>query len=215
MLSAVWERFGGVDVLVNNAGGQFAAHAMDFTDKGWNAVIDTNLNGSWYMMQGAAKRWVAQGRPGNIVNITAAIERGLTGMAHTTASRAGVIALSRTLAVEWAEHNIRVNCIGAGAIESNGFNNYREENVATFYQCNPMKRPVTYRTSPKRWSTSPRPPASSSPASCSISRAACCCGANSGRRASRTTSRSIHHERAGTGSVGQLFPRTVSATGRV
>jgi NAD(P)-dependent dehydrogenase (short-subunit alcohol dehydrogenase family) len=140
MLSAVWERFGGVDVLVNNAGGQFAAHAMDFTVKGWNAVIDTNLNGSWYMMQGAAKRWVEQGRSGNIVNITAAIDRGLTGMAHTTASRAGVIALSRTLAIEWAEHGIRLNCIGAGAIESNGFNNYREENVSTFYSCNPMKR---------------------------------------------------------------------------
>lgn len=140
MLSAVWERLGGVDVLVNNAGGQFAAHAMDFNVKGWNAVIDTNLNGSWYMMQGAAKRWVEQGRPGNIVNITAAIDRGLTGMAHTTASRAGVIALSRTLAIEWAEHGIRLNCIGAGAIESNGFNNYREENVATFYSCNPMKR---------------------------------------------------------------------------
>ena len=140
MLSAVWERLGGVDVLVNNAGGQFAAHAMDFNVKGWNAVIDTNLNGSWYMMQGAARRWVAQGRPGNIVNITAAIDRGLTGMAHTTASRAGVIALSRTLAIEWAEHGIRLNCIGAGAIESNGFNNYREENVSTFYSCNPMKR---------------------------------------------------------------------------
>ena len=136
----MWERLGCVDVLVNNAGGQFAAHAMDFSVKGWNAVIDTNLNGTWYMMQGAARRWVAQGRPGNIVNITAAIDRGLPGMAHTTASRAGVIALSRTLAIEWAEHGIRLNCIGAGAIESNGFNNYREENVSTFYQCNPMKR---------------------------------------------------------------------------
>ena len=58
LLDAVWERFGGIDVLVNNAGGQFAAHAMDFTEKGWNAVIDTNLNGTWYMMQGAARRWV-------------------------------------------------------------------------------------------------------------------------------------------------------------
>ena len=140
LLTAVWERLGGLDVLVNNAGGQFAAHAMDFTIKGWNAVIDTNLNGSWYMMQGAAKRWVAQGRPGNIVNIAAAIDRGITGMAHTTASRAGVIALSRTLAIEWAEHGIRVNCIGAGAIESTGFNNYREEHMPGFYISNPMKR---------------------------------------------------------------------------
>ena len=140
LLSAVWERFGGLDVMVNNAGGQFAAHAMDFSVKGWNAVIDTNLNGTWYMMQGAARRWVAQGKPGSIVTIAAAVDRGLPGMAHTAASRAGVISLSRTLAVEWAEYGIRLNCIGAGAIESTGFNNYQEENVPGFYTCNPMKR---------------------------------------------------------------------------
>ncbi len=140
LLSAAWERFGGVDVLVNNAGGQFAAFAMDFTLKGWNAVIDTNLNGTFYMMQGAAKRWMAQGKPGNIVNITAPIGRGLPGMAHTAASRAGVIYLSKTVAVEWAPHNIRINCVGPGAIESTGFHNYREENVPGFYKCNPMLR---------------------------------------------------------------------------
>jgi len=132
--------FGPVEILVNNAGITRDATMLRMRRDLWDAVIDTNLNGSWYMMQGAAKRWVEQGRSGNIVNITAAIDRGLTGMAHTTASRAGVIALSRTLAIEWAEHGIRLNCIGAGAIESNGFNNYREENVATFYSCNPMKR---------------------------------------------------------------------------
>jgi len=141
LFEAVWQRFGGLDVLVNNAGGQFAAHAMDFTDKGWNAVIDTNLNGTWYMMQAAAKRWVRDGkRGGNIVTIAAAVDRGLPGMAHTAASRAGVIALSKTLAVEWAEHHIRVNCIGAGAIESNGFNNYKEEHVGGLFRTNPMKR---------------------------------------------------------------------------
>ncbi len=139
LLDAVWERFGGIDILVNNAGGQFAAHAMDFTNKGWNAVIDTNLNGSWYMMQGTARRWVKHGkRDGNIVTIAAAVDRGLPGMAHTAASRAGVIALSKTLAVEWAEHGVRVNCIGAGAIESNGFNNYKDENVGGLFRTNPM-----------------------------------------------------------------------------
>jgi NAD(P)-dependent dehydrogenase (short-subunit alcohol dehydrogenase family) len=140
LLDAVWARFGGLDVLVNNAGGQFAAMAIDFSPKGWNAVVDTNLNGTWYMMQGAARRWIAQERAGSIVNITAAVDRGLTGMAHTTASRAGVIYLSKTLALEWAPHGIRVNCIGPGAIESHGFNNYREENLPTFYSSNPMLR---------------------------------------------------------------------------
>ena len=141
LLNAVWARHGSIDVLVNNAGGQFAAQAMDFTVKGWNAVIDTNLNGTWYMMQGVARRWVDQGkRGGSIVTIAAAVDRGLPGMAHTAASRAGVIALSKTLAVEWAEHGIRVNCIGAGAIESNGFNNYKEENVPGLFRTNPMLR---------------------------------------------------------------------------
>jgi NAD(P)-dependent dehydrogenase (short-subunit alcohol dehydrogenase family) len=141
LLSAAWERHGSIDVLVNNAGGQFAAQAMDFSHKGWNAVIDTNLNGTWYMMQGAAKRWVRQGkRGGSIVTIAAAVDRGLPGMAHTAASRAGVIALSKTLAVEWAEHGIRVNCVGAGAIESNGFNNYKDENVPGLFRTNPMLR---------------------------------------------------------------------------
>jgi citronellol/citronellal dehydrogenase len=141
MVQLALDTFGGLDVLVNNAGGQFAAHAIDFTEKGWNAVIDTNLNGTWYMMQAAAKRWVRDGkRGGNIVTIAAAVDRGLPGMAHTAASRAGVIALSKTLAVEWAEHDIRVNCIGAGAIESNGFNNYKEEHVGGLFRTNPMLR---------------------------------------------------------------------------
>ena len=76
----------------------------------------------------------------SIVTIAAAVDRGLPGMAHTAASRAGVIALSKTLAVEWAEHDIRVNCIGAGAIESNGFNNYKEEHVGGLFRTNPMLR---------------------------------------------------------------------------
>lgn len=140
LLGAVWERFGRLDVLVNNAGGQFGAPAMDISARGWNAVIDLNLNGSWYMMQAAAKRWVEHGSAGNIVNIAFAIDRGLPGVAHSLASRAGVIALSRTLAVEWAEHGIRLNCIGVGSVESTGFNNYREENIAAFSAGNPMRR---------------------------------------------------------------------------
>ena len=140
LLDAVWQRFGRLDLMVNNAGGQFAAHALDFSPKGWTAVIDTNLNGTTYMMQGAARRWIAAGRGGHIVNITAAVDRGLTGMAHTTASRAGVIYLSKSLAAERAPHGIRVHCIGPGAIESHGFNNYREENLPTFYSSNPMLR---------------------------------------------------------------------------
>lgn len=140
LLGAVWERFGRLDVLVNNAGGQFGSPAMDISARGWNAVIDLNLNGTWYMMQAAASRWVEHGSAGNVVNIAFAIDRGLPGVAHSMASRAGVVGLSRTLAVEWAEHGIRVNTIGVGSIESTGFNNYSEEAIASYSGGNPMRR---------------------------------------------------------------------------
>ena len=116
LFDAVWQRFGSIDVLVNNAGGQFAAHAMDFTDKGWNAVIDTNLNGTWYMMQAAAQRWRDHQHAGSIVNIVVVTTHGLYGIAHSIAARSGVIGLSRAVAVEWAPLNIRVNCVAPGAI---------------------------------------------------------------------------------------------------
>ena len=140
MMDAVWERFGGLDVLVNNAGGQFPQAALDYSVKGWNAVIDTNLNGTWHMMQAAARRWVRDGAPGSVVNIVIVTDRGQPGISHSAAARGGVIALSRSLALEWAPHRIRINCVAPGTIESNGFNNYRPENAARFHHSNPMKR---------------------------------------------------------------------------
>jgi len=136
----VFERFGRLDVMVNNAGGQFPQPAIDYTVKGWNAVIDTNLNGSWWMMQSAAKKWVETKTRGNIVNIVAGIWRGMPGIAHTCAARAGVVYLSKTLAVEWAPHGIRVNCLAPGCCESTGFANYPPEGSATFKESNPMRR---------------------------------------------------------------------------
>ena len=131
--------FGSIDVLVNNAGGQFPQAALDFSPKGWNAVIDTNLNGTWWMMQSTARHWVQHKQPGAIVNIVADIWRGLPGIAHTCAARAGVIYLSKSVAVEWAPHDIRVNCVAPGCCESNGFYNYPEEGAATFQDSNPMR----------------------------------------------------------------------------
>ena len=139
----VWDHFGRLDVMVNNAGGQFAQMAIDFKPKGWNAVIDTNLNGSWWMMQAAAREWIDRGKTGNIVNIVALIWRGLPGMAHTVAARAGVIGLSRALAVEWAPLNIRINCIAPGAIETEGWNVYSETARAAYPRSNPMMHPGT------------------------------------------------------------------------
>ena len=102
---------GGLDILVNNAGGQFPQDALDISVKGWNAVIDTNLNGTWYMMQAAARSWVQHARQGTIVNIVADVWRGMPQVSHTCAARAGVIYLSKTVATEWAPHGIRVHTI--------------------------------------------------------------------------------------------------------
>ena len=130
----------GLDVLVNNAGGQFPQDALDISTKGWHAVIDTNLNGTWYMMQAAARRWVEQGRQGTVVNIVADIWRGMPQVAHTCAARAAVIYLSKSVAIEWSPHGIRVNCVAPGMIESSGFRVYPSEASARFPASNPMLR---------------------------------------------------------------------------
>ena len=140
LFDAAWTHYGRLDVLVNNAGGQFPQPAIDFSVKGWNAVIDTNLNGAWYMMQAAARRWRDAARPGCIVNIVAVVERGMPGVAHTCAARAGVIYLSKTLAVEWAPLSIRVNNVAPGVTATEGMNVYPEEARAEFRRANPMMK---------------------------------------------------------------------------
>ena len=141
MFDAIWAAHGRVDILLNSAGGQFPQAAIDFSTKGWNAVINTNLNGTWYMMQAAAQRWRDRKHPGSIVNIVVVTTHGLYGIAHTIAARSGVIGLSRALAVEWSPLNIRVNCIAPGAIETEGWNVYTEEARAAYPRSNPMMRP--------------------------------------------------------------------------
>ena len=140
LFDTVWAAHGRVDCLINSAGGQFPQAAIDFSIKGWNAVIDTNLNGTWYMMQAAAKRWRDHKHPGSIVNIVVVTTHGLYGIAHTIAARSGVIGLSRSVAVEWAPLNIRVNCVAPGAIETEGWKVYRPEVRAAYPRSNPMKR---------------------------------------------------------------------------
>ena len=140
LMRSVWDRFGRLDGLVNNGGGQFPQAAIDFSIKGWNAVIDTNLNGTWYMMQSAARQWRERGCPGTIVNIVAVIGRGMPQVAHTCAARAGVIYLSKTLSTEWAPLGIRVNCVAPGSIESEGLNVYPRSAAELFSSSNPMRR---------------------------------------------------------------------------
>src|SRR5690606_21431076 len=139
-----WEKHGRLDVLVNSAGGQFPQAAIDFSLKGWNAVINTNLNGTWHMMQAAAQRWRDSGQKGgSIVNVVVVTTHGLYGVAHTVAARSGVIGLSRSVAVEWAQYGIRVNCVAPGAIETEGWKVYTAEARAQYPRTNPMLRAGT------------------------------------------------------------------------
>ena len=126
-VSNIAERHGRLDGVVNNAGGQFPTAAGDLKPSGWSAVIDTNLNGTWWVSQAAYRQaFRSQGR-GAIVNIVADVWLGLPGMVHTGAARAGVINMTITLAAEWAREGVRVNAVAPGPIHSSGLSEYPEE----------------------------------------------------------------------------------------
>ena len=128
-----------IDILVNGAGGQFPQPAIDYSLKGWRAVIETNLDGTFNMMQCAAQRWRGAARGGSIVNVVVS-PRGLHHIAHSCAARAGVMAFSDAVAVEWAPLGIRVNCVAPGAIQSEGWKVYSPAVAKRYRNTNPMRQ---------------------------------------------------------------------------
>jgi citronellol/citronellal dehydrogenase len=116
---------GRLDGVVNNAGGQFPIQAGELKPKGWLAVVDTNLNGTWWVSQ-AAYRHAMKDHGGSIVNIVADMWTGAPGMVHTGAARAGVVNMTLTLATEWAREGVRVNAVAPGPILSSGLGKYPE-----------------------------------------------------------------------------------------
>jgi citronellol/citronellal dehydrogenase len=123
-VKSVLDRFGQVDVLVNNAGGQFPSPAQLLSPKGWEAVVRNNLNGLFFMTLETANSAMIPARRGRIVNVTADVVRGFPGMVHTGAARAGVENMTKTLSVEWASFGIRVNACAPGVIRSSGTTQY-------------------------------------------------------------------------------------------
>jgi peroxisomal 2,4-dienoyl-CoA reductase len=130
MVQTAVQTFGRLDVLVNNAAGSFLAAARKITPKGWQAVIDTTLNGTFYCSQAVGLHMMAQGG-GKIINITATLHfKGSPGLIAPTAAKAGVEALTKTLALEWARFNILVNAIAPGPIHTEGADRHLWSNQA-------------------------------------------------------------------------------------
>lgn len=136
-VDALAEQVGAVDILVNNAGGQFPQKARDFSPNGWRSVIDLNLNGTWNMTQRFGNLMLDSESGGVICQIIATVGRGIPGIAHTAAARAGVLELTRTLAYEWGPH-VRLNCIAPGQFHTEGWDSTYDEGVGAGYVEQPL-----------------------------------------------------------------------------
>jgi NAD(P)-dependent dehydrogenase (short-subunit alcohol dehydrogenase family) len=112
---------GRLDILVNNAAGNFVVPAEDMSPRGFKAVVDIVLNGTFYCSRAFAHEAISRNTGGSILNVIASYAwTGHPGVVHSSAAKAGVQAMTRTLAVEWARHGIRVNCIAPGPTETEG-----------------------------------------------------------------------------------------------
>ena len=121
MVADVIAKTGRIDILINNAAGNFICRAEDLSPNGWNAVIGIVLNGSFYCSRAVGRHLIERGGGGSIVSILANYAwTGSAGTIHSASAKAGVMAMTQTLATEWARHRIRVNAIAPGPIESPG-----------------------------------------------------------------------------------------------
>jgi citronellol/citronellal dehydrogenase len=118
LVGGVLERHGRIDVLVNNAGGQFLAPAEDVSPKGFRAVTRLNLEGTWLMTHAVATRAMIPAGGGGVVSVTLTPRNGMPGMVHSGAARAGVENMTRTLSVEWARFGVRLNAVAAGYFDT-------------------------------------------------------------------------------------------------
>src|SRR5204863_6762069 len=117
-VDGVLERHGRVDVLVNNAGGQFLSPAEAISPKGFRTVIDLNVQGTWQMTHAAATRAFIPQRSGRVVSVTLSPHNGMPGMVHSGAARAAVENMMRTLSIEWARFNIKLCAVAAGQFDT-------------------------------------------------------------------------------------------------
>jgi citronellol/citronellal dehydrogenase len=141
IVDATLERFGAIDVLVNNAGGQFSAPAEEITDGGWKAVERLSVDAIWSITRTVATRsMIPSGSGGLIVFIGFSPTRGIPGFAHASASRAAVSNLASGLALEWSCHGIRSVCVAPGSIATEGLDGYDPADVERWRRSVPLGR---------------------------------------------------------------------------
>jgi len=120
LVEATVEEFGGIDTLVNNAGASFMAGFDDISENGWKTIVDINLHGTYHCTQAASER-LAEDGGGTVINFASvAGQKGAPYMSHYAAAKAGVINFTTTVAHEYANRNVRVNCIAPGFVATPG-----------------------------------------------------------------------------------------------
>jgi citronellol/citronellal dehydrogenase len=137
------EGFGKIDVLINNAGGQFPSPAQLISPNGFAAVVRNNLVGTFHVTREVANQSMIPRKGGRIINVIANVYRGFPGMVHTGAARAGVENMTMSLAVEWSQFDITVNAVAPGVIASSGTRQYPPELLAMAIRNSPAKRAGT------------------------------------------------------------------------
>src|ERR687895_1210557 len=140
VVDAAVERFGAINVLVNNAGGQFTAPAEEISDNGWRAVQRASVDAVWSITRTVATRSMIPGGGGLIVFVGFSPLRGIPGFAHASAGRAAVANLASSLAIEWSRHGIRAVCVAPGTIVTDALEQYGEDAMTAWERSVPLGR---------------------------------------------------------------------------
>ena len=116
LIDATIETHGRIDTLVNNAGGQFLSPAEQISEKGFDTVIRLNVHGTWLMTHAVATKWMIENGGGKIIDVTLSPHNGMPGMVHSGAARAAVENMVRTLSIEWARFEIKLNALAVSSL---------------------------------------------------------------------------------------------------